>query len=76
MIKIEKAIWDSLLDADLNIRYWGYLSRRYYCINRFIKIFLAIIASGTVASWESSSRGGTMTGGRSKELCLSALKKF
>ncbi len=50
-MKIKKAIWDSMLDADLNVRYWGHLSRQYYKTSRFFKIFLALMASGTVASW-------------------------
>ena len=50
-MEIKKAIRDSMLDADLNVRYWGHLSRQYYKTSRFIKIFLALIASGTVASW-------------------------
>jgi len=40
-----------MLDADLNDRYWSHLSRRYYKRDKFTKIFLAIMTSGTVASW-------------------------
>ena len=40
-----------MLDADMNVRYWTHLSRQYYKWERLIKIFLAIMASGTVASW-------------------------
>ncbi len=50
-MEISKAIWESVLDADLNERYWAHLSRNYHKQNRYIKIFLAIMASGTVASW-------------------------
>jgi hypothetical protein len=46
-----KALWDSLLDADMNARYWSYLSRRYYNYDKYSKIFLALMSSGTVASW-------------------------
>ena len=46
-----KALWDSMLDADMNARYWSYLSRRYYNYDKYSKIFLAIMSSGTVASW-------------------------
>lgn len=40
-----------MLDADLNVRYWGHLSRRYHARDLYSKIFLAIMSSGTVASW-------------------------
>jgi hypothetical protein len=46
-----KALWDSMLDADMNARYWSYLSRRYYNYDKYSKIFLALMSSGTVASW-------------------------
>jgi hypothetical protein len=44
-------LWNSLLDAELNEKYWSHLSRRYYNRDKFVKIFLAVMASGTVASW-------------------------
>lgn len=50
-MEIKKAIWDSMLDANLNVRYWGHLSRQYYKTSRSFQIFLALMASGTVASW-------------------------
>jgi hypothetical protein len=50
-MEISKAIWESMLDADMNERYWAYLSRNYHKKDRFIKIFLAIMTSGAVASW-------------------------
>jgi len=48
---INKAIWDSMLDAELNYIYWGKISRRYYKYDTIFKIFLAIMTSGTVAIW-------------------------
>jgi len=48
---MKRTIWDSMLDADLNDRYWGHLSSRYYSRDKFSKIFLAAMSSGTVASW-------------------------
>ena len=48
---MRKQIWDSMLDADLNARYWSTLGRRYYLFDLGHKIFLAVMASGTVASW-------------------------
>ncbi len=47
----KQAIWDSMLDADMNARYWGYLTRRYYNKDKYSKLFLAAMSSGTVASW-------------------------
>lgn len=49
---MKKVIWDSMLDADLNARYWSYLSQRYYSRDKYSKIFLAVMSSGTVASWQ------------------------
>ena len=46
-----KAIWDSMLDADMNNRYWHSLGLRYYNYDKYTKIFLALMASSTVASW-------------------------
>ena len=48
---MRKAIWDSMLDADMNVRYWAELGRRYYKKDIRYKIFLAAMSSGTVASW-------------------------
>lgn len=48
---MEKAIWRSMLDADMNARYWKCLVSRYYQRDKVLKIFLAIMASGTVAGW-------------------------
>jgi hypothetical protein len=48
---IKKAIWESTLDADMNARYWRALTARYSKREKVLKIFLAIMASGTVASW-------------------------
>lgn len=44
-------VWDSLLDSDMNVRYWNYVCRRYYFEDRLSKILLAITSSTTVASW-------------------------
>ena len=40
-----------MLDADMNARYWKYLVSRYSVRDRNLKIFLAVMASGTVAGW-------------------------
>ena len=40
-----------MLTADLNVRYWAHLSRRYSMWDKCIKILLALASSATVASW-------------------------
>ena len=45
------AIWKSMLEADMNAKYWKYLVNRYSTRDKGFKIFLAIMASGTVAGW-------------------------
>ena len=48
---IRQVIWEAALDADLNLRYWDHLSRRYSAWDKYAKIFLAIMSSSTVAGW-------------------------
>ncbi len=49
--------WDSMLTADLNQRYWGYLTRRFASQDKWVKIFVALFSSGTaVASWSVWNR--------------------
>ena len=48
---IRKAVWDGLLGADFNKRYWNHLIRRYSNRDKYTKIFLAAMSSSTVASW-------------------------
>jgi hypothetical protein len=50
-VELKKAVWDSMLDADMNARYWKYLVERYSKQETICKIFLAVMASGTVAGW-------------------------
>ena len=45
------SVWRSMLDADMNVRYWKYLTQRYVKRDRGFKIFLALTSSGTVAGW-------------------------
>lgn len=50
-MNIITSIWESMLDADMNERYWAHLSKNNHQKNISIKIFLALMTSGTVASW-------------------------
>lgn len=47
----ETAIWESLLVADMNKRYWGYMARRYQKREQVATIFLAATSSTTVTTW-------------------------
>lgn len=41
-----------MLDADMNVRYWGALGRKYTGHEKYIKVFLAIFSSSSaIASW-------------------------
>jgi hypothetical protein len=48
-----KQIWDSLLDADMNSRYWRCLARRYYYYDLAFKVAVLCSTSGAVVSWLS-----------------------
>lgn len=48
---LRKLAWESMLDADMNVRYWGKLARRYKQREMQAKIFLAAVSSGSVAGW-------------------------
>ena len=48
---IIQVVWEAMLDADLNFRYWDHLSRRYSAWDKYTKIFLAIMSSSAVAGW-------------------------
>ena len=40
-----------MLDADMNARYWKRLVNRYATRDKWLKIFMALMASGAVAGW-------------------------
>jgi len=49
---MRKDIWNDMLDADLNARYWGEQSRVAYSRDRGIRIILALTSSGgAIAGW-------------------------
>nr|VFJ44796.1 MAG: hypothetical protein BECKDK2373C_GA0170839_100949 [Candidatus Kentron sp. DK] len=49
--EIKTAIWHSMLEAEMNARYWKHLLHRYMKRDTWLKIFLAAMAVGTVAAW-------------------------
>ena len=50
MNEVEKAIWEEMLDAEMNALYYGYISRRYSMYEKFMLIFIAIISTSAIAS--------------------------
>lgn len=48
---MKKILWESMLNADFNERYWRAVTDKYTTLDFRIKVFLAITTSGTVASW-------------------------
>ena len=48
---MSKELWDSLLDAEMNVRYWSAICHRYSRYDVGSRIFLAITSSSTVAGW-------------------------
>ncbi|HEV2731679.1 MAG TPA: hypothetical protein VGV15_16735 [Terriglobales bacterium] len=49
---MSRELWDSLLDAEMNVRYWSTMCHRYSRYDTYSRIFLALTSSSTVASWE------------------------
>ncbi|HXJ14561.1 MAG TPA: hypothetical protein VNH19_19970 [Candidatus Limnocylindrales bacterium] len=48
---MRELIWNTLLTAQMNGCYWSRLASRFARREKWIKIFLAITSSGTVAGW-------------------------
>ena len=48
---MRELIWNSMLTAQMSACYWNSLARRYNGREKYLKIFLAVTASGTVAGW-------------------------
>nr|VFK40963.1 MAG: hypothetical protein BECKSD772F_GA0070984_10819 [Candidatus Kentron sp. SD]VFK46721.1 MAG: hypothetical protein BECKSD772E_GA0070983_10799 [Candidatus Kentron sp. SD] len=49
--EIKKAIWRSMLDADMSARYWKYLAHGYMMRDKGLRVGLAALATGTVGVW-------------------------
>lgn len=47
----QRLVWESMLTAEMNARYWARLASRYKSREDWGKIFIALASSGTVASW-------------------------
>jgi hypothetical protein len=48
---VRVAVWNALLTADMNVRYWNQIRYRYSRNDTWTKIFLAATSSSTVATW-------------------------
>lgn len=46
------SLWNTLLDIDMNQRYYGHLCRRYARRELVLKIFVAAASSTSIASWK------------------------
>jgi hypothetical protein len=45
------ALWNALLDADMNVSYWTWISDSCTTWDHWLKVLIAVAASGTVAAW-------------------------
>ncbi len=51
------ALWDSMLDADMNVYYWEALCQRFVSRDRWLKFIISLTSSGTaIAAWAIWSR--------------------
>ena len=48
---MSRELWDSMLDAEMNVRYWTAICHRYSTYDVSSRIFLAVTSSSTVAGW-------------------------
>ncbi len=48
---MRELIWNSMLSVQMNACFWTRMGRRYCEREKWLKIFLAVTASGAVAAW-------------------------
>lgn len=48
---VRKYVWESMLDGEMNDRYWRLRGAEYAVKEKALKIFLGVTSSGTVAGW-------------------------
>ena len=51
MEDLRKSVWEGMLSADLSVRYYDALARRFYVCDLWAKIFFAVTSSSVVAGW-------------------------
>lgn len=65
MADARTSVWESLLDAEMNVRYWGCLARRFVVRERALKIAIAVTASSALLSiplWQQHPLGPILLG--------------
>lgn len=45
------ALWNAMLDADLNVCYWTFISNRYGTIEKTCRAIVQVSASTSIAAW-------------------------
>lgn len=49
--RLGRLVWDSMLTADLNLRYFNEMASRYQSWDKYSKILVAITSSAAVSGW-------------------------
>jgi hypothetical protein len=68
------AIWESLLDAEMNVKYWGYLAKRFMFREKLSKVVLALTTSSVLLSlslWQRFPLGPVILGAANTVLAVS-----
>jgi hypothetical protein len=67
-------IWESLLDAEMNVKYWGYLAKRFMFREKVSKVVLALTTSSVLLSlslWQRFPLGPIILGVANTVLAIS-----
>lgn len=65
MADARTSVWESLLDAEMNVKYWGCLARSFVVRERALKIAIALSASSALLSiplWQRYPLGPVFLG--------------
>ncbi|MDD2583218.1 MAG: hypothetical protein PHR66_14620 [Desulfuromonadaceae bacterium] len=47
---LEDALWDAMLDSEMNALYYGYIARRYESREQQFQIFVAVLTTGSIST--------------------------
>lgn len=50
MTELERIAWNAILDSEMNALYYRYIARRYKIRDKFLQIFVAVLATSAVGS--------------------------
>ena len=50
MNELEEALWNAMLDSEMNALYYGYISRRYEKREKLFQIFVVVLATSSIGS--------------------------